>query len=62
MINVSGAVLKSVKTMADRSIVVTVDFGELVKLGDFEDIIQMPIRIIIAPEEDIQSLNNPDSE
>lgn len=48
MVNVNGAILKSVKTMADRSVVATVDFGELVKLGDFDDMIQMPVRVIIV--------------
>ena len=38
MINVQGAVITSVKTMADRPIRATIDFGELVKLGEFEDL------------------------
>lgn len=54
MINVQGAVITSVKTMADRSIRATIDFGELVKLGEFEDLIQMPIKIIIVAETDLQ--------
>ena len=51
MINVSGAVIKSIKTMADKSVVVTIDFGELVKLGSFDGLLQMPLTIVVATEE-----------
>lgn len=53
MINVNGVLVKSIKTMADRSVVATIDFGELVKLGDFDDILQTPIRVILVKEDDI---------
>ena len=53
MINVNGAVIRSIKTMADRSIVVTIDFGELAKLGEFEDILQVPLRVILVKDEDL---------
>jgi len=51
MINVSGAVIKSIKTMADKSVVVTIDFGELVKLGSFDGLLQMPLTVVVATEE-----------
>lgn len=50
MINVSGAVIKSIKTMADKSVVVTIDFGELVKLGSFDGLLQMPLTVVVATE------------
>lgn len=51
MINVSGAVIKSIRTMADKSVVVTIDFGELVKLGSFDGLLQMPLIVVVATEE-----------
>lgn len=51
MINVSGAVIKSIKTMADKSVVVTIDFGELVKLGSFDGLLQMPLTVVVVTEE-----------
>lgn len=56
MINVSGAVIKSIKTMADRSIVATIDFGELVKLGDFQDLLQTPLTVILATEDTMNQI------
>jgi len=58
MINVDGAVLKGVKTLVDKSIVATIDFGELVKLGDFDGLLQMPIRVIIVLSDEFQELES----
>ena len=54
MIDVTGAVLTKLATRADRSIVITLDLGELVKLGDFDGIVQMPLRVVLITEDELK--------
>jgi hypothetical protein len=58
MIDVTGAVITKVATRVDRSITVTLDFGELVKLGDFDGLIQIPLRVILLTEEDNEKVKD----
>lgn len=39
-----------VKTMADGSKRAEIDFGERVTLGEFDDLMQMPVVVTIIPE------------
>lgn len=54
MIDVTGAVLTKLATRADRSIVITLDLGELVKLGDFDGMVQMPLRVVLITEDELK--------
>ena len=56
MIDVTGAVLTKLATRADRSIVITLDLGELVKLGDFDGMVQMPLRVVLITEDEIKGV------
>jgi|694.fasta_scaffold01179_12 hypothetical protein len=58
MIDVTGAVLTKLATRADRSIVITLDLGELVKLGDFDGMVQMPLRVVLITEDEIKGMEN----
>ena len=58
MIDVTGAVLTKLATRADRSIVITLDLGELVKLGDFDGMVQMPLRVVLITEDEIKGVEN----
>lgn len=58
MIDVTGAVLTKLATRADRSIVITLDLGELVKLGDFDGMVQMPLRVVLITEDEIKGIEN----
>lgn len=56
MIDVTGAVLTKLATRADRSIVITLDLGELVKLGDFDGMVQMPLRVVLITEDELKGV------
>ena len=56
MIDVTGAVLTKLATRADRSIVITLDLGELVKLGDFDGMVQMPLRVVLITEDELNGV------
>lgn len=58
MIDVTGAVLTKLATRADRSIVITLDLGELVKLGDFDGMVQMPLRVVLITEDELNGVEN----
>jgi hypothetical protein len=58
MIDVTGAVLTKLATRADRSIVITLDLGELVKLGDFDGMVQMPLRVVLITEDELKSVDD----
>ena len=58
MIDVTGAVLTKLATRADRSIVITLDLGELVKLGDFDGMVQMPLRVVLITEDELKGVDD----
>ena len=58
MIDVTGAVLTKLATRADRSIVITLDLGELVKLGDFDGMVQMPLRVVLITEQELDEVKD----
>lgn len=50
MINVTGATIARVKTMADGSIRIELDLGELCTLADLDDLLRTSLTVVIAPE------------
>lgn len=56
MIDSNMATLVRPKLMADNSKRIELDFGETVKLADFDDLIGVPLKVIIIPLDDYKKL------
>ena len=52
MIAKTGVQVVRVKTMADNSKRVEIDFGESIKLSSFDDLLGTTISVIIVPDRD----------
>lgn len=56
MVLSNGAVLVRVKTMADGSKRAEIDFGEHIKLGNFDDLLQTTITVVLVSDQEAENL------
>lgn len=58
MINVTGATLVKPKLMADNSIRLEIDFGELITLSEIDDLRRKVLKVVIVAEDLLKDIED----